>query len=265
MWTIETVSDVSNHEIEDSLHNLSTNTTAALRIPGIYTGAEIDTIVENIGQQGVLWYPNFEFRQGRIGIGATEYASKINGKEAYFLLEPESSRIRDRIFPENLDPVARMAGVFSQAFDTSVAEEPSLDHAKYFTGLIRAMGEESTTHFDFAPHQLPGWRVADAVAQFAVVTYLQMPGSGGELTIYNRPWEQKDEAFNKDIDEKGPKGFGQQFLEDEESVTIMPSAGEMVVFNSRNFHKVESIVSEIVRYSINSFMSLSDDKLHLWN
>lgn len=265
MWTVETFTDETNHVIQDSIHYLSDNSIGAIRIPGIYNDNELDTIIENIERQGVLWYPNFEFRQGRIGIGATEYASKINGKLAYFLLEPESSKIRDKIFPESLDPVSRMEAVFSQAFDTSVAEEPSLNHAKYFTGLIRAMGDESSTHFDFAPHQLPGWSVADAVAQFAVVTYLQMPYSGGGLTIYNRPWEQKDEANNNDIDEKGPRGFDQQFLEDEQSVTIVPNAGEMIVFNSRNFHKVEGIVSKIARYSINSFMSLSDDKLLFWN
>jgi hypothetical protein len=92
-----------------------------------------------------------------------------------------------------------------------------------------------------------------------------MPDEGGGLTVYNHPWAQEDESFNKDVKEKGPRGFEKEFLDSVESVTIMPNMGEMVVFNSRNFHRVERIVSQVARYSINSFMSLSDDTLRLWN
>ena len=265
MWSAETISGEDSDEIRNGIYELSDNTMAAMRIPNIYTAEEVDTIVDGIDHQGVLWYPNFEFKQGRIGICATEYVSKINGKEAYFLLEAESSKTRSEIFPTDLDPVRKMIDTFSPGFDTSVAEEASLGHAKYFTGLVRAMGQESTTHFDFAPHQLPGWQVAEAEAQFAVVTYLQVPGSGGELTIFNRTWEQDDEEFNQDVEEKGPKGFEKQFLDDAESVVLAPNPGEMIVFNSRNFHKVEDMVSQVARFSINSFMSLSNDKLYLWN
>ncbi len=265
MWRVETIPDLDNSDIRGLITDLTDNTIAAVRIPGVYEEPNIDTIVANIEEQGVAWYPKFEFKQGRIGISATEYASKINGKKAYFLLEPEASRIRKKIFPDNLDPVERMTEVFSRGFDTSVAQELSLGGLRYFTGLIRAMGDKSTTHFDFAPHQLPGWWVANSVAQFAVVTYLQMPGTGGELRVYNRPWNPEDDEFNRDIAEKGPNGFEGQFLEEDEYVTIAPNAGEMVVFNSRNFHSVEAATSAVARYSVNSFMSLRDDKLYLWN
>lgn len=265
MWSTETISGADGNQVQDLIEQLAENAIAAVRIPNVYTDEEVGAIVGNIDRQGVSWYPNFEGKQGRIGICATEYVSKVNGKEAYFGREAESSSIRDGIFPGKLSPVKKMIGVFSHGFDTSVAEEPSLGNAKYFTGLVRAMAQESTTHFDFAPHQLPGWQVAEAQTQFAVVTYLQMPDEGGGLTVYNRPWTQEDESFNKDVKEKGPRGFEKEFLDGVESVTIMPSTGEMVVFNSRNFHRVERIVSQVARYSINSFMSLSDDTLRLWN
>lgn len=265
MWPVETLPNDDTLEIRDSIHKLSTNEIGVIRIPGIYTDKEVSTIVENIDQQGVSWYPNFEQKQGRIGICATEYVSKDSGKEAYFALEAKASEVRDRIFPGQLDPVKKMMSVFSHGFDISLAKEPSLDNARYFTGLIRAMAQKSTTHFDFAPRQLPGWQVAEAEAQFAVITYLQMPETGGGLTVYNRQWVQADDEFDKDTAEKGPKGFENDFLDDDDSITVSPSTGEMVVINSRNFHRVEAIVSKLARYSINSFMSLSEDKLVLWN
>lgn len=269
MWQEKTISKVDGEAIKDSIYELTDNSLAAVRIPDIFNVQEIDTIVDNINKQGVTWYPHCEFNQGRIGICSTEYAAKIHGKETYFMSEAEASKIRGGIFPSDLDPVSRMVSIFSQRFDTSVAKEPSLGDAQYFTGLVRAMGKASTTHFDYAPQQLPGWWISQAPTQFAVVTYLQVPGEGGELIIYNRQWEPEDEKHNNDVDEKGPKGFQDDFLADEESITLRPNPGEMLIFNSRNFHGVKGIVSgarRLTRYSINSFMSLSnDDRLYLWN
>lgn len=265
-WEVVTTSDQNQFDVNQIVRDLADGNIAAVRIPGIYASDEIDLVVSNIEKQGVQWYPNFEFKQGRIGICATEYTSKINGKEAYFILEPEFSRIRDTIFPGDLSPVKKMTDVLSQNnMEVELATEPSLNGARYFTGLVRAMLYKSTTHFDFAPKQLPGWWVAEAEAQFAVVTYLQLPGSGGALTVYNRQWQDADESYNKDIKEKGPQGFDGDFLKGIESVTVTPNPGEMIIFNSRNFHEVAAIESDKTRFSINSFMVLKDGKLHLWN
>jgi hypothetical protein len=265
MWQVELVSGNDGNEIKDSLNKLVDNSIAATRIPEIYTDDELDVIVDNIEREGVMWYPNFKSVQGRIGICATEFVSKFDGMNVYFQSEAEASELRDTIFPGSLDPIKKMIDIFSQGFDTSVATEPEQDHARYFTGLIRAMAQESTTHYDFAPHQLPGWKVAESQAQFAVVAYLQMPDNGGGLTVYNRPGEPEDDKYNQDTEEKGPKGFEEEFLDEEESLTILPNAGEMIIINSKNFHRVEKIQSQVARYSINSFMSLLDNKLYLWN
>lgn len=264
-WEVVELVDISSADIKDLILKLANNEIAAIKIPNVYNDKEVKIAVENIQKQGVVWYPNFEFKQGRIGICATEYISKLNGKEAYFILEPESSKVRDEMFPGEMSPVKRMMNIFSKGFDTALAIEPELNNANYFTGLIRAMKFESTTHFDFAPNQLPGWSIAESQAQFAVVTYLQMPGKGGGLTVYKREWQPEDEKFNKDIHQKGPDGFEEKFLKDTPFVKLYPKEGEMVIFNSRHFHKVEGIESETTRFSINSFMCLRDGKLVLWN
>lgn len=265
MWTAEKVDRANQTEISLSLERLANGTQAAMRIPGTYTPEEVDVLVGNICAEGVSWYPHCEFEQGRIGICATEYASKINGKEAYFLLQKEATKLKDRMFPGALDPVKKIIDIFSPAFDISVAQEESLDGAQYFTGLVRAMKRESTTHFDFAPNQLPGWQVSDAKTQFAVVTYLQLPGTGGQLEVFNRLWQPTDEVFNNDKLEKGPYGFSEKFLGGVASVEITPEPGETIIFNSRNFHKVKAMLGDAARLSINSFMTLSEDKLRIWN
>jgi hypothetical protein len=264
-WESIELDTVSSFNARELLPRLASNEIAAVKISNIFTIDEVQEMAGNIKKQGVHWYPNFEFKQGRIGICATEYHSKVNGKLAYFALQPEQSKIRNNMFPGTLDPVARMFDVFSDAYAVSVATEPNLENANYFTGLVRAMQHESTIHFDYAPHQLPGWWVSETEAQFAIVIYLQMPGSGGGLTVYNHPWEIADDKYNKDIHEKGPRGFEETVLGGINSTTINPSEGDMVIFNSRNFHKVEALDSDRARFSVNTFMSLKDDKLYFWN
>ncbi|MDP3982980.1 MAG: 2OG-Fe(II) oxygenase [bacterium] len=264
-WKVIDVDGVTSFDAGKIIPLLASNKLAAVRIANFYSKNELDSIVQNIKKQGILWYPNFEFKQGRIGICATEYHSKINGKLAYFTLEPENSKIRNEIFTGILEPVNRMINIFSNSYKTSVAKEPNIENAQYFTGLIRAMQHESTTHFDYAPHQLPGWWIAGSETQFAVVVYLQLPESGGGLTIYERQWKAGDDIYNKDAHEKGPKGFEDTFLKDLNLVKIYPKEGDMIIFNSRHFHKVEGIDSERIRLSINSFMSLRDGELYFWN
>jgi 2OG-Fe(II) oxygenase superfamily len=264
-WEVAEVFDMSIFDVKALLKMIAVDELAAIKIPNIYSILEIKTIISNIDKQGVMWYPNFEFKQGRIGICATEYDSKINGKEAYFTLEAESSKVRNNIFPNNLDPIKKMTDIFSSGYEISVATEPNMDNAKYFAGLVRAMQYESTIHFDYAPHQLQKWWVAESEVQFAVVIYLQMPGTGGELTIYEHQWKESDDKYNKDIDEKGPKGFDETVLKNSNSVEIHPQEGDMIIFNSKHFHKVKKIDSDRTRLSINSFMSLKNEKLYLWN
>lgn len=267
MWSAETLPSAGGRTIRDSIQEIAEGSLAAVRIPNVYNDDERAVILDNILSEGINWYPNFENKQGRIGICATEYFSKEDGKKLYFASEPEASAKKDRIFPGDLEPIGRMANIFAGEFDTSVAREPSEKNAKYFTGLIRAMNQQSTTHFDFAPRQLPGWHVGKVTdTQFAVVIYLQPAESGGELTIYNRRWQQEDDEHDNDVEEKGPLGFDGTFLDGEESLTISPAVGETIIFSPRNFHRVEKIGSSAIRLSINSFMSLTaDDKLLLWN
>ncbi len=248
----------------DVISDLVENKIAALKVKDFYSSNELSNIVQNTMSHGINWYPNFEFKQGRIGLCATEYHSKINGKQAYFILQPENIAVKNRIFGAKLEPTHRLISYLSKKFKTSVAVESDLGE-EYFTGLIRAMQHKSTTHFDFAPHQLPGWKVSEIDSQLSAVLYLQVPDSEGALTVFNRPWDISDEAYNKDELEKGPKGFEDSFLINEESISIQPIAGELVIFNSRNFHQVGEVSSSKMRLSVNTFIGVKNEELLLWD
>lgn len=91
-WDVIEVDNPLSFNASDLLPRLVADKSAAIKISNFYSKNETDEIVRNIKGQEIAWYPNFEYKQGRIGICATEYHSKTNGKSAYFLLEPEHSK-----------------------------------------------------------------------------------------------------------------------------------------------------------------------------
>lgn len=93
-----------------------------------------------------------------------------------------------------------------------------------------------------------------------------MPTEGGELTVYNRPWQPEDDAHNNDLGrQKGTHGFTEGFLGETPSATISPASGDLVAFKTRNFHQVAEINSDKPRLALTTFMSLKDDSLSLWS
>lgn len=264
-WTIEKVASLDALEPNKMLPRLASGDIGVVRIPNFFSRAEVDRIVERISTHEISWYPNFTNKQGRIGICATEYVGKEDGKSAYFAREPECSRVRDDVFSNVPDPIQKLISGFSADYETSVAREPEMESAEYFAGLIRAMQQKSTLHFDYAPQQTPEWWVSGIEAQFAIVVYLQLPGNGGGLTVYDRRWVPEDDVYNQDGQERGAKGYDPVVAETLRSVTVNPEPGEMVIFNSRNFHQVEAIDADLVRLSLNVFLGLKDNRLYLWN
>jgi hypothetical protein len=265
VWRVEKLELAESALICSFLLSLASNEIAAIQIPQFLSEEELALVVENMRKQTVAWYANKENKQGRIGISATEYHYKEDGKRTYFDLAPQAAANRDQIFEGIPNPIGRIIKLFSEQYGVSIATEPSMQDAEYFAGIVRAMGAKSTLHFDYAQNQLPGWSVSDTEEQFGLVLHLQAATEGGELSVYNRPWEPEDESNNKDIGQKGTYGFTEGFLGDTPHATVKPSAGDLIVFRSRNFHQVEDIKSDNPRLTLTVFMSLKDGALYLWS
>lgn len=247
------------------LPELARNEIAAIKIGQFLCEEELSVIKANMEDKTIDWYANKTNQQGRIGINATGFSHLPDGKKAYFDATPTAEKDRDEIFKGTHSPINKILEFFSHGFDTKIATESELEEARYFAGLIRAMGAKSTLHFDYAPKQLPGWSVAEADEQFGLVLYLQMPTVGGELNIYNHPWTPEDERHNNDHIEKGTFGFTEDFLRDTPYASVLPSEGDLVVFKTRNFHQVDEIHSDRPRLGLTTFMSQQGDTLSLWS
>lgn len=265
-WKVIQLDPTGSNEASSLLPSLAANEIAAIQISHFLDDEVLSVIIKNIGNQSIDWYENKEFQQGRIGINATGFGHEVDGKKKYLDLTPEALKARDEIFKGTQSPIDKIIEFFSvNGHDVSIATDPDTQNAPYFAGLIRAMGAKSTLHYDYAPTQLPGWSVSEADEQFGLVLYLQMPTKGGELNVYNRPWQLEDESNNNDIGQKGTFGFSEGFIGDTPFATISPKAGDLVVFKTRNFHQVAGIESDKPRLGLTTFMSLKDNALLLWS
>jgi hypothetical protein len=264
-WSVEQLGPDNSDEVCALLPELGANQIAAIKIGQFLCREELAVIQGNLEEQTISWYANKTNQQGRIGINATGYSHEVDGKKKYFDATPQAEQARDDIFEGTESSINKILTFFSDGYDTKIATEPELKHARYFAGLIRAMGAKSTLHFDYAPNQLPGWSVSGAEEQFGLVLYLQMPTEGGELNVYDRPWQPEDELHNNDVGQKGTYGFAEEFLGDTPHASIQPSEGDLVVFKTRNFHQVGEIKSDRPRLGLTTFMSQQDGSLSLWS
>jgi len=264
-WNAVQLGPADSAEACALLPELSRNEIAAIKIGQFLCEEELGVIKRNMEDKTIAWYANKTNQQGRIGINATGYSHLPDGKKKYFDATLAAEEERDNIFEGTHNPINKILEFFSGGFDAKIATEPELKEARYFAGLIRAMGAKSTLHFDYAPKQLPGWSVADAEEQFGLVLYLQMPTEGGALNIYDRSWTPEDERYNNDHVEKGTFGFTQDFLGDTPYAAVLPSEGDLVVFKTRNFHQVDEIKSVKPRLGLTTFMSQRLGTLSLWS
>ena len=74
---------------------------------------------------------------------------------------------------------------------------------------------------------------------------------GGELVVHELPWEE--EIYEKFLlpGHSGSYGFEKELVSNVRRVDITPEIGDLVVFNTRNFHEVktgEENVSVSVRF-----------------
>jgi hypothetical protein len=264
-WGAVQLGPDNSAEACELLPELARNEIAAIKIGHFLCEQELAAIKANMEDTTIAWYANKTNQQGRIGINATGFSHEPDGKIKYFDATPAAEEDRDKIFEGTHSPINKILEFFGHGFDTKIATEPQLAEARYFAGLIRAMGAKSTLHFDYAPKQLPGWSVADADEQFGLVLYLQMPAAGGELNIYDHPWTPEDERHNNDRVEKGTFGFTEGFLGDTPYASVLPSEGDLVVFKTRNFHQVDEIKSDKPRLGLTTFMSQRLGTLSLWS
>jgi hypothetical protein len=242
----------------EALEALFRNEIPAIRIAQFATEQECQKLAEASEFVGFDFYENVEPPIGRIGITQFEFGN--SRKLGYFDAVHQATSRRNRIVSLAFDPLERLATLLKKhtANEVKIAQE-NHQLGQYFAGLIRHINV-ALLHVDFAKLDAPDWEIGRCVAQLAWNLYLKVPENGGECVVHNRQWCANDEKF------KVPDSYSYEMslVKESEAKYITPILGDLVLFNSRNFHQV--LPGQGERVTMSSFIGkMPEGDLVFWS
>ena len=130
---------------------------------------------------------------------------------------------------------------------------------EYTHVILRQLQNSALLHADFAPFIPQYWSISDITSELAWNIYLTDPGQGGECVVYDKLWDKEDDQHI--LGET--YGYDEIVVQNKDYIEIPITAGKLVFFNSRNFHKVNA--SSQMRLSIGGHIGLKPDgSLVMW-
>jgi hypothetical protein len=223
----------------ESLDALFDNEIPCVRIKAFATPDECRAFVAAMDAVGLnkeyqVASPSVRSQPKYIGVPQFEYRKKT--KAAYFAEVEPAYADQVKVFAHcGFDPIARLiervrAVVPERAI--GIAQEP--EYGRYYAGIIRETTGGTNLHMDFARFSAPGYAVGANSAQIATNFYASGTALGGETTVYNHHFEPPVPAGTYyEIAPLDPARVAAS-----ENYTFSPVAGDLVMFNSRNPHRV---------------------------
>ncbi|YAG09203.1 Prolyl 4-hydroxylase alpha subunit Fe(2+) 2OG dioxygenase domain-containing protein [Nostoc sp. DSM 114167] len=231
---------------QQNLQALLRNEIPSIRISKFASSEECHKLALAIEKVGFNFYKNVEPPIGRIGITQFEYIKR--DKRGYFDAVEKANKTYNQVTSLSFDPLKRLTTILRQNVSSQVqiAYENEA-YGYYFAGLIRQINV-ALLHIDFAGLDAPDWVIGNITSQLVWNLYVKAPNQGGVCKVYNRQWQPEDEKYKT----PGSYGYDRSLIATSEVKHNIPLTGDLVIFNSRNFHEVLPGMGE--RITINSFI-----------
>jgi hypothetical protein len=197
---------------------------------------------------------------GRLGITQYEHFGQ---KDAYLEAAPAAMAARTAVLDSVPDPVDVVMEAFAAAWpgEVGIAEED--DGRRYFAGITRRDGGDGILiHSDWGPRDGADWTIGQISDQLAWNLFLSAPGDGGELIVYDYPWEPELEnhATHRAYD------YDSKLFESSRRAEVAPESGMLMVFRSKNAHAVAHSPTDTPRVAVGSFIGVTPDgNLAFWS
>jgi hypothetical protein len=243
----------------DTLEQLIHNEIPAIRVQHFATREECHSLANSTETVGFDMYENVEPPIGRIGITQFEHGFD---RRRYFGSVPGAYSKQHAAFSTTFNPIQRMHSLLKPLLPgpIHVAFEPTLN-SQYFAGLLRQINT-ALLHVDWAPLDAPGWAIGGVVAQLAWNLYVRAPEVGGQCVVHNRLWTPECQL------EKLPNSYGYSanLVAPVPNIHLAPTVGDVVIFNSQNFHEVLPGGEPGERLTVSSFIGfMRDGSSVLWS
>lgn len=186
-----------------------------------------------------LGYERGARRVLKLGASQSEYTGKEPAE--YFAGARVHNARRRSLFPSASDPTDIVLTTLQRIWPQGADIARTGEGIEYCLGLAR-ISRGSFLHFDsavaFDAPKDSGWDPIDqTTAQVAVNLILDMPpvGSGGELMVWDRQYDTTADRWRKP---HAHHDFLPQVTNGCRVAVAAPEVGDLLIFNSRNFHQV---------------------------
>ncbi|MFF4935004.1 putative 2OG-Fe(II) oxygenase [Streptomyces griseofuscus] len=252
--------DVTTAPEREHLVRLAAGVSGAVHIKGFGSAQDCHDIMDALATCSLgayderLIYP----RIAKLGPAAYDFYVAHGLDEEYWKRAEEAVRIRSSLL-RGQDPMNVAVERIRTAWGDGV-EYARSGGRPMFAGMIREVSNGAKLHFDEITRESPGL-LDETPASFVTLNwYLDMPTSGGEVSVYRHRWRPADERY------RDRYGYAPEAVAGEPFVTVRPEAGDAVLFDSRNLHSIKQIAGEGRRVTLSFFLGITGrGPLHMWS
>ena len=252
MWTTQILREATNSTYTD----LVSGKTSALIVPSVLSSSFCISLSRKILKTNLMGV--------NLGISkkiGTSLSSHIYEKSEYFSNALLSNQTLKNLFSDNVSPIDVMQQTISKISQKKISSAFE-NEMIYSIAMIRIHehGDSVHLHRDNSDFEMSEYGISNLKNQLSVILYLQSPLNGGKLTIYNKMWNKNDEQM------RCPEfGYSSDLIKNVPQKNIFPIAGNMVIFNPKLYHKVESVIGIKSRISLGFFFGeMSKNHLCSW-
>ena len=252
MWTTQIVRETTNSTYAD----LISGKIPALIVPNILSNLSCISLSRKILKTNFIGFsPGISKKIG------TSLSSHIYEKSEYFSNALLSNQTLKNLFSDNVSPIDVMQQTISKILQKKLS--PAFENEMiYSIAMIRIHehGDFVHLHRDNSNFEMSEYGISNFKNQLSAILYLQSPLHGGELTIYDKMWNKNDEQM------RCPEfGYSSDLIKNVPQKYIFPIAGNMVIFNPKLYHQVESVIGIKSRISLGFFFGeMSKNHLCSW-
>jgi len=168
-------------------------------------------------------------------IGCTVFEYDAIGRRDYFADTKRAAEVQDELFSRTFNPLSMLMSLLSRSTGRRTTIARNGDGQSYYAGLVRRIEQGTLLHVDYAPAEQNGWEICDIKHQLSWNLYLKVGSIGsGQTTVYQRQWKPEDNRYKE-----RRYGFDHEVIAGSEHAIFQPVVGEVVLFNTRNYHMVD--------------------------
>ncbi len=220
---------------EKNLKYLLEEKILAIRIPNFISKEICNFSAKKILDRSDKGYFNKAKEIGRIGLAHFEVNSIEKFNEYHDNALKNTERLRD-IFDPYLSPIDKLRLKLEEVWPAGAGLE-ILYGRKCFVGICRIIDPSVSllAHNDRLDRDSPdSYQAASLLGQLSANIFVQVPDHGGGLLLWDKGPSSEEEYIKL---KNGKYGIQHEVLGDP-ALTIHPTQGDLVIFNTRKYHGV---------------------------